>query len=81
MTHNVFHGFVSALGSSPPKVFVLDVVVGLVLSNNPEFVVAVALLLAGPPMMDRSKVMTQTKRDILVLQVGGWSLRLTTPPP
>jgi hypothetical protein len=31
---------------------------------------AVALLLVGPPLLDRSKVMTQTKRDTLVLHVG-----------
>jgi hypothetical protein len=30
-----------------------------------------AVLLVGPPMPDRSRVMTQTKRDTLVLQVGG----------
>jgi hypothetical protein len=30
-----------------------------------------AMLLVGPPMPDRSRVMTQTKRDTLVLQVGG----------
>jgi hypothetical protein len=33
----------------------------------------VGYLLAGAPMPDRSKVMTQTERDILVLQVGGWA--------
>jgi hypothetical protein len=27
-----------------------------------------------------SKVMTQTKRDTLVLQVGGWGMRLTISP-
>jgi hypothetical protein len=31
-------------------------------------------------MPDRSKVMTQTKRDTLVLQVGGFDVGLTTPP-
>jgi hypothetical protein len=31
---------------------------------------AVAKLLARAPMPDRSKVMTQAKRDIMVLQVG-----------
>jgi hypothetical protein len=36
---------------------------------------AVAKLLAGSPKPDRSKVMTQTKRDTLVLQVGGWAWR------
>jgi hypothetical protein len=30
-------------------------------------------------MPDRSRVMTQTKRDNLALQIGGW-VRLTTPP-
>jgi len=34
---------------------------------------AVAKLLVGPPMPDRPRVMTQTKRDYLVLQVGGWA--------
>jgi hypothetical protein len=29
------------------------------------------MLLVGPPMPDRSRVMTPTKRDTLVLQVGG----------
>jgi hypothetical protein len=29
------------------------------------------MLLVGPPMPDRSRVMTQTKSDTLVLQVGG----------
>jgi len=32
---------------------------------------AVAKLLVGPPMPDRSNVMAQKKRDTLVLQVGG----------
>ena len=38
------------------------------------------MLLVGPPMPDRSKVMTQTKRDTLVLRVGGFDVGLTTPP-
>jgi hypothetical protein len=29
--------------------------------------------LLGPPMPDRLKVMTQKKRDNLVLQIGGWA--------
>jgi hypothetical protein len=32
-------------------------------------------------MPDRSKVMTQNKRDTLVLQVGGWGMGLKTPSP
>ena len=34
---------------------------------------AEALLLVGPPLPDRSKVMTQTKRDALALQVAGYA--------
>jgi len=34
---------------------------------------AVAKLLIGPSTPDKSKVMTQTKRDTLVLQVAGWA--------
>jgi hypothetical protein len=34
---------------------------------------AVAWLLAWPSIPYRSKVMTQTKRDTLGLQVGGWA--------
>jgi hypothetical protein len=30
------------------------------------------LLLVGPPLPDRLKESTQTKKDALVLQVGGW---------
>jgi hypothetical protein len=39
----------------------------------PRAMPAVALLLVGPPLPDRSKVMTQTKRDTLVLQVGSYA--------
>jgi hypothetical protein len=31
-------------------------------------------------MLDRSKLMTQTKRDTLVLQVGGWAWSLQPHP-
>jgi hypothetical protein len=37
------------------------------------------MLLVGPPIPDRSRVMTQTKRDTLVLQFGGFGVGLTTP--
>jgi hypothetical protein len=52
-------------------------VVGLVLSHDPESYAGGRLLLVGPPMPDRSRVMTQTKKDTLVLQVGGlaWGLQ------
>ena len=38
------------------------------------------MLLVGPAMADRSKVITQTKRDTPVLQVGGLGVGLTTLP-
>ena len=31
------------------------------------------MVLVGPLMPDRLQVITQTKRDTLVLQVGGWA--------
>jgi len=31
------------------------------------------MLVVAPPMPDRSRVMTQTKRDTLVFQVAGWA--------
>jgi len=34
---------------------------------------AYKIFVVGPPMPDRSRVMTQTKRDTLALQVGGWA--------
>jgi hypothetical protein len=39
---------------------------------------AVALLLVGPPMPDRSKVMTQTKRDTRVLPSCGLGCEVNT---
>jgi hypothetical protein len=51
----------------------LDVVVRLAWSKDPERYTGGSLLLLGPPMLDRSKVMTQTKRNTLVLQVGDWA--------
>jgi hypothetical protein len=38
------------------------------------------MLLVGPPMPDRLRVMTRTKSDNPALQVGGWGVRLTNPP-
>jgi hypothetical protein len=48
-----------------------DVVVGLARSYDPESYAGGSLLLIGSPKPDRSKVMTQTERDALALQVGG----------
>ena len=48
-----------------------DVVMGLVTSYDPESYAGGSLLLVGSPMPDRSKVMTQIKRDALALHVGG----------
>ena len=41
---------------------------------------AVVCLLVGSPLPDRLRLRTQMKRDTLVLQVGGLSMGLTTPP-
>jgi len=43
---------------------------GLVWSIDPESYADGSLAIAMP---DRSKVMSQTKRSILVLPVGGWT--------
>jgi hypothetical protein len=64
---NVLINFVTTYVWKPPpprRYAYFDVVVGLVCSHDPKSY-------AGYPMPDRSRVMTQTKRDILVLQVGG----------
>jgi len=47
-------------------------VVGLEWSEDPKNAGG-SLLLVGSPLPDRSKVMAQTKRGTLVLQVGGWA--------
>jgi hypothetical protein len=46
--------------------------VELVKSYDPESYAGGSLLLVGSPMPNRSKVMSQTKRDALALQAGGW---------
>jgi hypothetical protein len=64
---------------SPHRYPYSDVSVGLARSHDPETTPAVAYLLIGSPMPDRSKVMLQTKEeDALVLQVGV-GVRLTIP--
>ena len=56
----------------PRRCHYFDVVVGFVWSHDPESYNGVSVVLpVGPPMPDRSRVMTQTKRYTLVLQVGG----------
>jgi hypothetical protein len=55
--------------SPHPKASLL--VVGFARAHDPESYGGSSLLLVGFPMPDRSKVMTQTKRDALALQVGG----------
>jgi hypothetical protein len=50
-----------------------DIVMGLMGSNDPESDAGGSELLAGSPFPDRSKMMIQTKRGNLVLQVGGWA--------
>jgi hypothetical protein len=41
--------------------------------KSPESCAGSSVVLVGRPLPDRSKVMTQTKRDTLVLQVGGYA--------
>jgi len=48
-------------------------VVGLWRSNDPESYSGGSVATGRTPMPDMSKVMTQTKRNFLVFQVGGWA--------
>jgi hypothetical protein len=48
-------------------------VVGLVWSNDPESYAGGSIATGRATMPGRSKGMIQTKRDTLVLQVGGWA--------
>jgi hypothetical protein len=54
---------------APPRYPYFDVV-GLMWSNDPESYAGGSIALVGARMLDKSKVMTQTKRDTLVLQAG-----------
>jgi len=55
---------------TPPRRYpYFDVVVGLTWSNDLENYAGGIIA----PMPYRSKVMTQTKRATLVIQVGGWA--------
>ena len=56
---------------SPQRHPYFGVVVGLARPFDPESYAGSSLLLVGSPTPDRSKVMTQTKRDALALQAGG----------
>jgi hypothetical protein len=49
------------------------VAVELECSEDPKSYAGGSLLLVGSPLPDKSKVMAQTKRCTLVLQVGGWA--------
>ena len=57
----------------PRKHLYFDVMMGLVSSCELESYAGGSLLLVGSPMPEGSKVMSQTKRDVLVLQVAGWA--------
>jgi hypothetical protein len=46
---------------------------GLSAPETLRAMLVVALLLVGSPMLDRSRGRSQTKRDTLVLKVGGWA--------
>jgi hypothetical protein len=57
-------------------------VVRLVWSNDLESYAGSSVATGiGPPMLDWLKIMTLTKRDTLILQVGGCGMRLRTSPP
>ena len=77
MKHRYFMAFYQYLRHFLLKVFVLysDVLVGFEWSNDPESYVGSTIAIG------RSKGMTQTKRDTVILQVEGWGLRLTAPLP
>jgi len=64
---------------TPPKASYFDVVVGLERSYDPESYAGDNFLLVGSPMPERSKVMTQTKRDALALQVGDGKRKELSP--
>jgi hypothetical protein len=49
---------------APRRHLYFDVVVGLARSHDPESYAGGSLLLVGSPKPDRSKAMTQTKRDV-----------------
>ena len=49
-----------------------DIMVGLVWSDDPESYAGGSVPTGRASIPDRSKVMTQTKGDTLVLQVWGW---------
>jgi hypothetical protein len=56
----------------PPRRYpYFDVVAGLVLSYDPKSYAGSSVCTGRASMPDRSRVMTQTKRDTLALQVGG----------
>ena len=59
--------------NTPRRYPYFDVVVGFVWSRDPVSYAGGSLLLVGSPMPEGSKVMSQTKRDVLVLQVAGWA--------
>jgi hypothetical protein len=50
-----------------------DVVMGFAWSNDHESYAGGGVATGWASHADRSKVMTQTKIDTLVLQVGGWA--------
>jgi hypothetical protein len=58
---------------NPHWKYLHSVVVWGLSGQDPESYAGGSLLLVGPPLPDRSKVMAQTKRRTLVLQVGGWA--------
>jgi hypothetical protein len=50
-----------------------DVVVGLAWSNDPESYAGISMATGRASHVRQVKVMTQTKWDTLVIQIGGWA--------
>ena len=65
----------------PPKYPYIIAVVGLVWSNDPESYAGGSVSTGRFSIAGQFEGYdTDKKRDTLVLQVGGWKVRLTTPP-
>jgi hypothetical protein len=74
MQHKAVYLYSASSPYTPRRYPYFDVVVGLEWSNEPESYAGGSVMLpAGSPMPDRSRAMTQIKRDMLVLHVGGWA--------
>jgi len=65
--------FTHYLIKGPPKVPLPWLSGGLCGRRIPEAILTIAMLLKGPAMPDKSRVLIRTKRDNLRLYVGDWA--------